>query len=365
MQGHPGGLAPWPRPTPAPRTCARCTYPLHVWVAPNGVQVDACGRCGGTFLDPGEAAAVIGQKADPNTWPKEVFARPPMPSRLACPSGHGPMWSFQLGFEDKTVEVDACGVCHGLWLDAGEAATLDELTKHAAAESTDPGSSKGAWGTLGAYVLMLAAAVPIEVYNPVRRRPVLVWSLVGLLCVLFMVEVAVLATFGEPALRAVAVVPAMALHGHVHQFVTYAFFHGGLLHLLGNLYFLWIFGDNVEDRLGRGRFLLLYFVTSIVGGVAHAAANPGGTMPMVGASGAIAGLMGAYLVLFPRVKLWVVLFFVRFKVRAIWYLLVWFGLQFLVPMGDGAHVAWLAHVGGFAAGVVLGKLLDPPVRARA
>lgn len=362
MVGYGGGQIPWPGRT-VQRACARCTYPLHVWVAPSGVHVDACARCGGTFLDPGEAAAVIGQKADPNTWPREIFARPPAQSRLACPSGHGPMWSFELAHEGRRVEVDACGVCHGLWLDAGEAAELDEITKHAAAEANGPGASKGQAAQFGAYILMLAAAIPIEVYNPVRRKPVIVWSLVAGLTVLFVLEIAALVTFGDGVLKTIAVVPALVQRGYVHSLFTYNFFHGGILHLVGNLYFLWIFGDNVEDRLGRTRFTILYLLAGIVGGVAHVAGNLGSTMPMVGASGAIAGLMGAYLVLFPKVRLWIVLFFVRFKVRAIWYLLVWFGLQFLIPMGKEGGVAWLAHVGGFAVGVVLGKLLDPGAKA--
>jgi membrane associated rhomboid family serine protease len=205
--------------------------------------------------------------------------------------------------------------------------------------------------------------LPIEVYNPVRRKPVLIWTLVGLLPILFVASLVMIGAFGDQALRAVALVPALVPRGYVHTFVTYAFFHGGVVHLLGNLYFLWIFGDNVEDRLGRARFAVLYLVTSVVGGIAHFAGNLGSSMPMVGASGAIAGLMGAYLVLFPRVKLWVVLFFVRFKVRAVWYLALWFGLQFLSAVDKEGRVAWLAHVGGFAAGVVLGKLLDPGPRS--
>jgi membrane associated rhomboid family serine protease/Zn-finger nucleic acid-binding protein len=336
---------------------------MAAWSSPSGVVVDHCPRCGGSFFDAGEAARAIGATADPSTWPPEIFARAPVPSPLACPAGHGPMWSFALAWEGRALEVDACGVCHGLFLDRGEAEVLDDLTKHARAEGMQPGTSRGAVGQVATYLLQLAVMLPIEVYNPVRRKPVLIWTLVGLLPILFVASLVMIGAFGDQALRAVALVPALVPRGYVHTFVTYAFFHGGVVHLLGNLYFLWIFGDNVEDRLGRARFAVLYLVTSVVGGIAHFAGNLGSSMPMVGASGAIAGLMGAYLVLFPRVKLWVVLFFVRFKVRAVWYLALWFGLQFLSAVDKEGRVAWLAHVGGFAAGVVLGKLLDPGPRS--
>jgi membrane associated rhomboid family serine protease len=140
---------------------------------------------------------------------------------------------------------------------------------------------------------------------------------------------------------------------------TAMFLHGSPLHLAGNMLYLWIFGDNVEDRLGRGRFTILYLVSTVVACLSHVLGNVGSAEVMVGASGAIAGLMGAYLVLFPRVKVWVVFLFVPFKMRAIWYLLVWIGMQFLIMLDKKSNVAWLAHVGGFICGIVLAFLLKP------
>lgn len=360
MAGMGGGMGYGPA-----RLCARCTYVLQPTRDPSGMIIDHCYRCGGTFLHFGTADKVVGAHTDPRSWPREAFARPPQVGWLQCPNGHGNMWVSVLGWEGKFVEIDSCGHCQGMWLDAREAELLGEITAAAHAETARPGSSKGTIGTVAVYVLQLATMIPVEVYNPVKRKAILVRGLVIGLIPIFVLELFAIGAFGEPILNVFALYPPLFLKGCVYQLVTYAFLHGSIPHLLGNLYFLWIFGDNVEDRLGRGRFALLYMVSAIVGGLVHFLGNIHGTQPMVGASGAIAGLMGAYLVLFPRVKVWVVFFFFQFKLRAVWYLLLWVALQFLELLDPKQQVAWLCHLGGFAAGVVLALLLDPARKAPA
>jgi membrane associated rhomboid family serine protease len=141
--------------------------------------------------------------------------------------------------------------------------------------------------------------------------------------------------------------------------LTSMFLHGGWLHLGGNMLFLWIFGNNVEDRLGRFGFTLFYLAGGVVATIAHVAVEPASTIPVVGASGAIAAVMGAYLVWFPNapIRTAVFLLFVFFltEIRARWLLLGWLVLQFFTSPDAG--VAWVAHVGGFAFGVVAGLLL--------
>jgi len=140
---------------------------------------------------------------------------------------------------------------------------------------------------------------------------------------------------------------------------TSMFLHGGFMHLLGNMWFLWIFGDNVEDALGPVRYLVFYFVVGTLGALAQIFAMPDSMVPMIGASGAIAGALGAYVMLYPRARvatlvmiplLWPVI-----QVRAWVFLGLWFLGQFLLPTGSG--VAWMAHVGGFLAGAGLARLL--------
>jgi rhomboid family protein len=134
------------------------------------------------------------------------------------------------------------------------------------------------------------------------------------------------------------------------------FLHGSIVHLFGNMLFLWVFGNNVEARRGWWRYLLLYLVGGIVATAAHVAADPSSTVPIVGASGAIAAVMGAYLVSWPKARIKTIIFFgplLLRKVEAIWLLLVWFASQFLLVSGD-SNVAWAAHVGGFAFGALVG-----------
>ena len=132
------------------------------------------------------------------------------------------------------------------------------------------------------------------------------------------------------------------------------FLHGGIMHLGGNMLFLWIFGNNIEDHLGRIRYLIFYLLAGVVATVAHVLGDPGSTIPVVGASGAVAGVMGAYLVWFPWARVQTLVAIVPVKVKA-WILLAfWFVSQFFISPTDG--VAWLAHVGGFIFGALLALL---------
>ena len=151
--------------------------------------------------------------------------------------------------------------------------------------------------------------------------------------------------------------------------LTSMFWHGGWLHLIGNMLYLWIFGDNVEDRLGHLRYLIFYLLAGAAAGLTQVALNPDSTLPTVGASGAIAGVLGAYLVTYPRARVltFVPLFFLPWfvEVPAYVYLGFWFLMQLLMGLGslggpDTGGIAVWAHVGGFIAGVVLIKLMEPP-----
>lgn len=146
--------------------------------------------------------------------------------------------------------------------------------------------------------------------------------------------------------------------------LTSLFLHGSLVHLGGNLLFLWIFGNNVEDRLGRVRFVVFYLMAGVVATIAHVMVNASSPETLVGASGAIAGVMGAYLVWFPRVKITTAIFFVIIVRLRAWVLLAaWFVLQFFT--NASSNVAWVAHVAGFVFGALVGLLfrgdVQPPL----
>lgn len=160
------------------------------------------------------------------------------------------------------------------------------------------------------------------------------------------------------------VVPTSLLEGHgYYTLITSMFLHGGWMHLIGNMLFLWVFSDNIEAIIGSGKFILFYLLGGMVAMAAHAFFNPGSDVPSIGASGAISAVLGAYLVMFPdsRVRVLVLLFFFSFRVPAIVFLGIWIVQQFFngistlgVSAADTSGVAWWAHIGGFVFGILAG-----------
>ncbi|HLH05478.1 MAG TPA: rhomboid family intramembrane serine protease [Bryobacteraceae bacterium] len=151
---------------------------------------------------------------------------------------------------------------------------------------------------------------------------------------------------------------------YLPSFVTSMFLHGGWLHLIGNMWFLWVFGSHIEDAMGSGRFLVFYLISGIASAMMQFAISLGSPVPTIGASGAIAGVMGAFLILYPRVRvvtlIFIVIFITTTELPAALLLLYWFALQLLSGLGSLAAVshaaqgiAWFAHVGGFLAGLLL------------
>jgi membrane associated rhomboid family serine protease len=144
--------------------------------------------------------------------------------------------------------------------------------------------------------------------------------------------------------------------------ITYSFLHGDLLHLGGNMLFLWVFGDNVEDALGHMRFLIFYLLCAVAGAMMHGLLAPHSEMPLIGASGAIAGIVAAYLILHPRVKVWILAFArIPLRVPAYLVLVLWIAFQFgMLLLAGEDQISWGAHVGGIIAGAVLVFLMRRP-----
>ncbi len=138
-------------------------------------------------------------------------------------------------------------------------------------------------------------------------------------------------------------------------YITYSFLHGDLMHLGGNMLFLWVFGDNVEDALGHFRYLVFYLACAVAGACMHGFIAPDSNAPLIGASGAIAGIVAAYLILHPRIRIWVLAFArIPLRIPAFIVLALWIGFQFLMLMIDTENqVSWAAHAGGILAGAVL------------
>ncbi len=198
---------------------------------------------------------------------------------------------------------------------------------------------------------------PIRDHNPSRSTP---WVTLGLIAVNVAVYLLVTLPLNDRDLFMLyaefGVTPAFA---EPLDYLTAMFLHGGFMHLAGNMLFLWIFGDNLEEEMGPLLFLAFYLATGVVATLLHVLSAPGSQVPLVGASGAIAGVMGGYLLLYPKAKIDVL--FIIVIIPKIWpipawiVLAVWFGLQLLngtMTQGSGAGVAYWAHVGGFIAGVI-------------
>ena len=213
--------------------------------------------------------------------------------------------------------------------------------------------------------------IPLKDDNPSRIRPVVTYALIGLCVLVFLWQVALGPEGGQRAVYALGVIPAvllgdaqlppdLAIVGPWTTVFTSMFMHGGWMHLIGNMLYLWIFGDNVEDSMGHVRFIIFYLLCGVAAVFAQALPEPTSQVPMIGASGAISGVLGGYLLLFPhaRVLVAIPLGFVMQMTRlpALWVLLLWFGLQLLSNVlqgGAGAGVAFRAHIGGFVAGMAL------------
>lgn len=212
--------------------------------------------------------------------------------------------------------------------------------------------------------------LPLKDDNPLRviAFQVVTVSIIGLCVLVFLWQLSVGAAGGRRIAAGLGMVPALlfgarelpvdAIVPAELTLITSMFLHGGWLHLIGNMLFLWVFGDNVEDAMGHFRFLVFYLICGIAGGLFHAAFNPDSVIPTVGASGAISGVLGAYLVMHPRVKV-LVLALYRLPIRLPAYIVLggWIAMQVFFVLADagGAKggVAWWAHIGGFATGLLL------------
>jgi membrane associated rhomboid family serine protease len=213
--------------------------------------------------------------------------------------------------------------------------------------------------------------IPLQDDNPSSITPLVSYGLIGACVLVSLWQFTLGPRAAQEAVYALGVIPAVllrdmhlppdiALVGPWTSVVTSMFLHGGFMHLLGNMLYLWIFGDNVEDSMGHVRFVIFYLLCGVAAVFAQALPDPNSQVPMIGASGAISGVLGAYMLLFPhaRVLVLIPLGFVMQSARlpAIWVLLLWFGLQLLSDVlsgSQGSGVAFRAHIGGFIAGMAL------------
>lgn len=220
--------------------------------------------------------------------------------------------------------------------------------------------------------------IPFKDDNPTRTFPGVTIFFIGINISVFLLQLKFLVSghdlasvFGAIPRNLLSIGPTRPI-APIYTVFTSMFMHGSLLHIAGNMLFFWIFGNNIEDRLGHFRFILFYLFCGIVAAYAHALTSPNSKIPMVGASGAISGVLGAYLLLFPRAKVHTLIFFGFFfqvvRVPALIVIGFWAIIQLVNGMvtqgAQQAGVAWFAHIGGFLAGLFTIKLWLPKRRFR-
>jgi len=329
-----------------------------------GTEADLCLKCMGMWFEPGELARASGLKISETATGRALADAKRTPYR--CPSCAVPLYERELD-PGSGIIIDQCPRCSGLFLDRDEfgraqrhfrakgAPRLKRQAAPAAPREEEPVEVDDDFVPLA--VFQYLTGLPVEVGIPQTLFPPAVMTVLIVNVVLF-VAAAVAGLDGW--IKLLGLVPADVVVGrHLWTFVTSMFMHGGVLHIIGNSYFLYIAGDNVEERLGWLKFLGFYLVCGLVAGLAHVVGSPGSTTPAVGASGAISGVLGAYLVFFPHTRFlmrWLcrwgfIIRTLKFEVPAYGYLVLWLLLQLLFASLGTEGVAWWAHVGGFACGV--------------
>jgi membrane associated rhomboid family serine protease len=211
--------------------------------------------------------------------------------------------------------------------------------------------------------------IPLRSTERVRSRPVVTPILIAINLAVFLYQVSLSPYALNNFVEQWGIVPD---HLHIVSLATSMFLHGGWLHVLGNMLFLWVFGRNLEDLLGGPRFLAFYLLCGLAAAVVHVMFNPYSRIPTIGASGAIAGVMGAYLIKFPKARIFtlvpIFVFVTTMEIPAPWLLIYWLAIQLFSGIGSlaetdytGGGTAWFAHIGGFLAGMLIVRFF-PEVR---
>jgi membrane associated rhomboid family serine protease len=318
------------------------------------VAVDPCGRCGGLWFGQGELARVVKESVGsvPDGSP---FGGKRPDGGLTCPACDAPLGTYEFVESDGgAFDVDLCQRCGGVWLDQGE---LERVQRSRAREVVEARTGWRGW------LFQFLLQVPVELNLPPLRFPLVTVALVLANVIGFVI------LFIPPS--PMVVVERFALYADrvpsaqwLLSLLTHQFLHGGIVHIALNMYFLYKLGDNVEDALGRGGYILFYLACGVAGGVAQTLMTPGSAVPVVGASGAISGLMAAYALFYRKARLTWMLIVFQFRLAAPWWVLIWFGLNVAGYLAKQQGIAWGAHLGGFLTGLALAFVLDRAVLRR-
>lgn len=342
--------------------CPACGTPTLRFVRGGDSRIADCSSCHGLWLEDGALNDAISSEHDHvDDYSHEVnLGQRLRTSDRQCRRCRVPMEHYQL-LSNYRVEIDCCPSCDGVWLDHDEVAQVmhSPLLKDALADL----NKKVSWKS---WLFQFFTAMPVEYNVQPQKVPFVTWTLIALCTVIFLgnlngpeSEHWILVNLG---LNSDAPDPLQI----VLQLLTYQFVHGGLMHLLGNMYFLWIIGDNLEDALGHWAFLGLYLLSGMMAALAELLLfdSSQGPLLLVGASGSIAALFGLYLMWFRHASLTFMIVVYQKKLAPHWYFLIWSGINIFGMFTSQGGVAWAAHLGGFGFGLLLGYVLRDHVMRR-
>lgn len=290
-----------------------------------------------------------------------------------CPACKHRMSEVPIIIKEKTEYIDVCSKCHFIWFDPHEfehlpkleikhpqsqplsmearealaLARLESLKKEQVQQEMSSSSPDHWWE-----VIPTLFGIPIEYnYTPLKHKPIATWSLAAAIT---LVSVIAFRDLG-PAIAGFGLIPAEFMRYFGFTFISSFFLHGGIIHLAGNLYFLWVFGDNTEDVLGKRKYLLLIATATITGHIAHILSAPVSTVPCVGASGGISGILTYYCLRFRNASVGMILFFRWVRIPVVFMLAIWIIFQLLGAYKQFlglSNVSAFAHLGGASVGII-------------
>ncbi|QYJ88103.1 rhomboid family intramembrane serine protease [Shewanella mesophila] len=325
----------------------------------HGEEVDSCKNCGGMWFENGELNGALSKadNGDDAVRVEETLGQHLGISQRCCQHCDFNMQRYHL-MDGYQIEVDVCHQCSGIWIDEHERSKVvnSPLVKNLLGE-LDAKISVKTW------VFQFLSQMPIEFNIKPKSRPIVTYLLLT-------VNILIFAFYGFDINTTNTVFDNFAMRSsdllaghHPWSLVSHMFLHGDLMHLAGNMYFLYVVGDNLEDALGRAKFLGLYLLCGFAAAAAQIVADPASSVYMVGASGAIAGLFGMYLMWFRHASLTFMFVIYQKKLSPLAFFAIWLGFNIFGLMMAGEGVAYWAHIGGFIAGLVIGILLKPKVMA--
>lgn len=297
-------------------------------------------------------------------------------AKLKCPVCDIQMFKFNYAY-DSNVIIDRCLTCSGIYTDKGEVNKIaeylkkgenqEQIAKIVFKDMSNKEIAKKEFEDLqGALVSMaLGFALPLADENPTVKKPVFTISIIAVNALVLLLGFLFVKDY-KTYYYTFGLVPLVLMQGkRLFSLLAHLFIHGGLLHLAGNMLFLWIFGDNVEDKLGHIKFILLFLFYGIIASLGHVVLNSSSSIPLVGSSGAIAGIMGSYFFFWPRAKLKILVYGKRRTriIPAFYFFIFWIILQIFLSIRSPLFgtVSWQAHIIGFLVGVFTAWILQSKI----